>query len=98
MYSVPNAISDPERLWELVHTVRNRGYGLGPVMSGISTIGFPIFGAEDRPQGAVSLVGHDEQILGLPEQPALASLQKMVGELNDQTRLFHASPAVEAAL
>jgi DNA-binding IclR family transcriptional regulator len=96
--SVPNAISDPKRLWDLVQTMRDRGYGLGPVMNGISTIGFPIFGAEDKPQGAVSLVGHDEQILGLPGQAALASLQKWVGELNDQTRLFHASPPAEIAL
>jgi DNA-binding IclR family transcriptional regulator len=94
----PNSISEPERLWESIRTVRGRGYGLGPVMNGITTIGFPVFGAEDKPHGAVSLVGHDEQLLGLPGSTMLSTLQKMVAELNEQTRLFHAVPNVEVGL
>jgi DNA-binding IclR family transcriptional regulator len=94
----PNSISDPERLWESIRTVRGRGYGLGPVMTGIATIGFPVFGAEEKPHGAVSLIGHEEQILALPGGTVLETLQRMVGELNEQTRLFHAAPNVEVGL
>lgn len=90
----PNSISDPEQLWAAIHAVRERGYGVGPVMPGIATIGFPVFGADERPHGAISMIGHEADILGGKVQSTLPVIQQWVAELNEQARLFHAAPAV----
>ena len=94
----PNAITDPTELWRTINVNRSRGYGIGTVMPGVTVIGFPIFGADNRPHGAVSLIGLSEDILGASVQTAIGPIRKLVDELNDQARLFHAKPSVEIGL
>lgn len=94
----PNAITDPEELWRIIHANRSRGYGIGTVMPGITTIGFPIFGADNRPHGAVSLIGLSEEILGTRVQGTIGTIKKLIEELNEQARLFHASSSYEIGL
>ena len=94
----PNSITDPRALWDEVHATRIRGYGEGLVWPGVTTFGFPIFGADNRPHGALSLIGLTEDMQGERVRSALAAILKMMEDLNVQTRLFHANSQIEIGL
>ena len=53
----------PEALWREVRLIRERGYALGyrDNLSGVTGVAFPVFDADSRIQGAVSVGGPEDQ-------------------------------------
>lgn len=93
-----NAITDVDSLWMNIRSTREQGYGAGEVLPGVYSLGFPIFGTDDRPHGTVALVGRTEDLTGPRVQTHLGTLIELVQELNDQTRLIHAGPRFKIGL
>lgn len=93
-----NAVTDPIVLWDEIRATRARGYGQGIVIPGVAVLGFPIFGADDRPHGALSVIGSSDDIYGPRVQAALPALLRIMEELNVQTRLLPEQSALEIAL
>ena len=93
-----NAITDPETIWEEIQVTRARGYGTGLVLPGVYAIGLPIFGADNRPHGAIAIIGLTEDITGPRVLANLDEILKLLNKLNEQTRLFHADPRIEIGL
>ena len=93
-----NAITDPVALWAEIRSTRQRGYGEGTVLPGVSAFGFPLFGADNRPHGSIGLLGLTEDIHGLHMRSTFGAILRLIEELNEQTRLFHANPGIEIGL
>lgn len=93
-----NAITSPEQLWVEIREIRERGYGEGVVLPGVYTIGFPIFGSDNRPHGSIAIVGLTGHITGPRVRSSLGEIIELIDELNEQTRLFHAEQGIDIAL
>jgi DNA-binding IclR family transcriptional regulator len=89
-----NSITNPKKLWEDVERVRRNGYALGyqDHFLGVNGIAFPVLDIEQRPHGAITVVGPQEVISQDELLELVPQLKNIVDELNSITRFYHASP------
>lgn len=89
-----NTITAPDKLWEDVKRVRSNGYALGyqDHFLGVNGVAFPVLDIEQRPHGAITVVGPEEVISHDELLALIPQLKKITDELNSITRFYHASP------
>ncbi len=89
-----NTITDPEKLWDDIKLVRDSGYALGyqDHFLGVNGVAFPVLDIEQRPHGAITVVGPIEVISHEKFMLLIPQLKKIADELNSVTRFYHASP------
>lgn len=90
----PTTIVDRERLREEIALVRKRGYALGyrDNLTGVTGVAFPVLDADGRPQGAVSVGGPEDQFSDAQLAGVVPAIARIVGELNQRSRLLHLGP------
>ena len=84
-------IVDPDALWQEIRLVRQRGYALGyrDNLSGVTGVAFPVFDADGRVQGAVSVGGPEDQFDDETLKAFVPSIKQIVDQLNQRSRLLH---------
>ena len=84
----PNTITDPDRLWEELNVIRERGYAIDDVENeeGIRCVAAPVRGADDIAVAAVSVAGPDTRLsmsilpeIGLQVMSVADDLADLVG-------------------
>lgn len=85
-------ITDPERLFQEISLIRDKGYALGfeDYYPGTDTIAFPIIDSEGFAHGSLSIVGPRERLSPDRIAALLPRLQELMDQLNRHSRLFRA--------
>ena len=81
----------PEALWREVRLIRERGYALGyrDNLSGVTGVAFPVFDADSRVQGAVSVGGPEDQFDDVKLASFIPRIGQIVAQINQHSRLLH---------
>jgi IclR family acetate operon transcriptional repressor len=84
-------IVDPEVLWREIRLIRERGYALGyrDNLSGVTGVAFPVFDADNRTQGAVSVGGPEDQFDDATLASFIPAIGQIVAQINQRSRLLH---------
>jgi DNA-binding IclR family transcriptional regulator len=92
-------IVDPEKLWEEIALVRERGYsvGYGDHVAHRSGVAFAVLDASNRPHAAVTVSGPQEIFPTELLESYVPKLRAIARELNRHSRLYYANASPEAA-
>jgi IclR family acetate operon transcriptional repressor len=87
----PTTIVDPAALWREIHLVRKRGYALGyrDNLSGVTGVAYPVFDADGRVQGAISVGGPEDQLSDATLNALIPAIEQIAAQLNQRSRLLH---------
>ena len=87
----PTTIVNPDALWREIRLVREQGYALGyrDNLSGVTGVAFPVFDADGRVQGAVSVGGPEDQFDDATLASFIPAIGQIVAQLNQRSRLLH---------
>lgn len=87
----PTTIVDREALWSDIETVRERGYAVGykDHLTGVLGVAFPVFDADGRVQGAISVGGPEDQMDNETIAAFVPAIRRIVEDLNRRSRLLH---------
>jgi DNA-binding IclR family transcriptional regulator len=87
----PTTIVDASALWREIRLVRKRGYALGyrDNLSGVTGVAFPVFDADGRVQGAISVGGPEDQLTDATLKAMIPAIEKIAAQLNQRSRLLH---------
>jgi IclR family transcriptional regulator, acetate operon repressor len=87
----PTTITDPEALWREIRLVRERGYALGyrDNLTGVTGLAFPVFDADGRVQGAVSVGGPEDQFDDAKLASFIPAIGQIIAQINQHSRLLH---------
>ena len=88
----PATLTDPADIRKEVKKIRAQGYarGFGDANPGRRSVSFAVGDGEDRPWGAITVGGPSERFTEEKLAEVLPELQRLMQELNEQTRLFSA--------